>query len=113
VALPDDAPACARWEAAQDLSCRTCGACCREAYHSVEVAPTEAVNRRHPALVERRETYRRLRRQGERCAALAGTGTPAAPFECTIYPDRPRACREFERGGTHCLEARRRVGLSL
>lgn len=112
-ALPDDAPPCARWEAAEELECRSCGACCREAYHSVEVSAAEAVNRKHPELVLLRDTHRKLRRTGERCAALVGGETATDAFSCSIYPDRPRSCREFERGGAHCLDARRRVGLSL
>ena len=111
--LRADAPACMRWEAAHALDCAQCGACCREAYQSVEVDPGEAINRRHPELVQVLATYRRLRRDGERCAALAGGRSPAEPFVCGIYRERPRSCREFARGGPHCLDAPRRVGLSL
>jgi Fe-S-cluster containining protein len=64
-----------------------------------------------------------LLRAGDRCAALEDGPPPdhdgnAAPiagaraYHCRIYEDRPRTCREFERGGRHCLTARRRVGLS-
>ena len=113
VRLSESAPACVRWEAAEQVDCRTCGACCREAYQSVEITPSEIVNRRHPELVEVRETHRRLTRAGERCAALNGGETPAAAYSCAIYASRPRSCREFERAGEHCLDARRRVGLSL
>jgi len=34
-------------------------------------------------------------------------------YQCTIYDDRPRTCRDFTLGSNHCLTARRRVGLSL
>lgn len=111
--LPDKVPACTRYEPAAELDCRTCGACCREAYNSVEISAREPVNQRHPALVLIRETHRKLRREGHRCAALAGGHTPAEPYACTIYEDRPRTCREFTLGGGNCLDARRRVGLSL
>lgn len=113
VRLPDDAPACARYEPAEDLDCRTCGACCREAYHSVEISAREPLNKIHPELVVISDSRRKLRREGERCAALAGGRTPIEPYVCAIYPDRPRTCREFARGSAHCLDARRRVGLSL
>lgn len=113
VRLPDGAPACARYEPAAELDCRTCGACCREAYHSVEISAREPLNTLHPDLVVVRDTHRKLRREGDRCAALGGGRTPTEPYACAIYPDRPRTCREFARGGPHCLEARRRVGLSL
>jgi hypothetical protein len=35
--LLGDEPACYRWEARELLGCLSCGACCREAYDSVEV----------------------------------------------------------------------------
>jgi hypothetical protein len=113
VRLPNDAPACARWEPATELDCQACGACCREAYHSVEISAREAVNKLRPDLVIIDETHRKLRRDGERCAALLGGRDPSEAYACEIYDDRPRSCREFERGGAHCLDARRRVGLSL
>jgi hypothetical protein len=111
--LPADTSACARWEPATELDCRTCGACCREAYHSVEVAPGESVVRKHPELVIHHETHSKLRREGERCVALLGGVESDESFSCRIYPHRPRTCRDFTLGSAHCLDARRRVGLSL
>jgi len=116
-------PACARWEPPVD--CQACGACCREAYHVVSVAVRDPVVWKQPALIERHGHRFEMRREGSRCAALVdrrGRGggaiaTGPAPageplFACSIYEDRPRTCREFVRGGRHCLDARRRVGLS-
>ena len=111
-----DERACARWETA--LDCLTCGACCRDAYDSVTVAPRDLVRHRHPALVMERGSYRELARaqvsdeagEESRCAALAGPS--GGDWRCTIYEDRPRTCREFTAGSRHCLTARRRVGLS-
>ena len=111
--VPEDARACRRWEPAEELDCLTCGACCREAYHSVEISAREAVNKRHPGLVLIQDTHRKLRRDGERCAALAGGHTPTEGYACAIYEDRPRTCRDFTLGSENCLDARRRVGLSL
>jgi hypothetical protein len=111
--LPDGAPACARHEPAEELDCRTCGACCREAYHSVEISAREPLNKRHPNLVVVRDTHRKLRRDGERCAALSGGRMPTETYACAIYADRPRTCRDFTLGSENCLDARRRVGLSL
>jgi len=111
--VPDDAWACCRWEPAKELDCLTCGACCREAYHAVEVAGREPVNKRHPELVVVSGGHRKLRREGSRCAALSGGNTPTEAYTCSIYQDRPRTCRDFTLGGEHCLDARRRVGLSL
>jgi Fe-S-cluster containining protein len=67
-----------------------------------------------PQLIVRHGARFEIRREGPRCAALdvqtdAGAGTR---YACTIYDNRPRPCREFEAGGRHCLDARRRVGLS-
>lgn len=113
IRLAPDAPACARYEPATELDCQTCGACCREAYHSVEIARREPLIKRHPDLVVDGGTHLKLRREGERCAALQGGKTACEPYACAIYADRPKTCREFTLGGGHCLDARRRVGLSL
>jgi hypothetical protein len=107
-------PACERFEPA--LDCQTCGACCRAAYHSVEVTRRDPVVRAHPSLIVDRGTYLEIRRCGDRCAALHGGeiehGTTTR-YHCAIYNDRPRTCRDFTLGSAHCLTARRRVGLSL
>jgi hypothetical protein len=109
IAVAPDWPACARWEAA--LDCQECGACCRAAYDSVTVDADDPVVMLRPDLVVDRGTYLEVRRAGDRCAVLAGGDDE--PFTCVIYADRPRPCREFERGSENCLIARRRVGLSL
>ena len=104
-------PACERYEPA--LDCQDCGACCRAAYHSVEVGRRDPAVKAHPELVVDRGAYLEIRRDGDRCAALQG-GTPAARrYHCVIYDDRPRTCRDFTQGSDHCLTARRRVALSL
>ena len=107
-----EAPACARWEAPVD--CQSCGACCREAYHSVTVSVRDPVVWKEPELIMRHGHRFEIRREGERCAALAvSSDTPGTPrYACTIYENRPRPCREFAANGRHCLDARRRVGLS-
>lgn len=109
---------CERWEPL--LDCRECGACCRAAYDLVQVSPRDPVRKKHPSLVVVKGPFLEMQRQGDRCAALSGgsldpgaQGATPVPYSCTIYGDRPKSCREFERGGEHCLTARRRVGLSL
>ena len=113
VGLPECTPACSRFEPREELDCQTCGACCREAYHSVEVSSRDPVNRAHPELIVILDTHRKLRRDGDRCAALSGGHSPIEGYACQIYAERPRTCREFALGSAHCLDARRRVGLSL
>ena len=103
-------PGCERWEPA--LDCQTCGACCRAAYGAVEVGRTERFVKRHPELVVDRSSYVEIRRAGDRCAALIG-GDAGTKYECTVYADRPKTCRDFTLGSEHCLTARQRVGLTL
>jgi len=106
---------CERFEAA--LDCQTCGACCRAAYHSVEVSKRDPVVKKHPAYVVDRRTYLEIVRSGDRCGALTGgdygEDGHSTRYACVIYDDRPKTCRDFTLGSEHCLTARRRVGLSL
>jgi Putative zinc- or iron-chelating domain len=106
--------ACARWEPPVD--CQTCGACCREAYHSVTISVRDPVVWKEPDLIVRQGHRFEIRREGTRCAALQvdskiGSGPATPGYSCSIYDNRPRPCRDFAAGGRHCVEARRRVGL--
>ncbi|MBX3269233.1 MAG: YkgJ family cysteine cluster protein [Sandaracinaceae bacterium] len=94
------------------LDCRACGACCREGFDVVELAPDEPFLARHGALVDRVDGRLVLRRPGGRCPPLRGDGH-AEPYACAAYAERPRACRELAPGSEGCLAARRRIGLSL
>jgi hypothetical protein len=108
--VADDAPACTSFEPAAELDCQTCAACCTTAYHAVDLGAREPVRKRHPQLVSVDEAGRaQLLRPDGRCVALAGE----ARYACTVYDDRPRTCRDFTRGSANCLDARRRVGLTL
>lgn len=100
-------PACPAYTAAVD--CLTCGACCREAYHSVEVGPRDPFVRLHPDRVNPKDGRLEVTRKGERCACLAGG---PGDYHCVVYADRPRTCRDFPAGGQSCVDARRRVGLT-
>jgi hypothetical protein len=102
--------ACERWEPMP--ACETCGACCREAFHVLYLSAREPFVKKHPELVVLREGQRELQRPGGRCPPLRGDGV-SEPYRCAVHDDRPKTCREFEQGGANCLEARRRVGLSV
>jgi len=65
-----------------------------------------------PQLIVRHGARFEIRREGSRCAALQMGAINAPSYTCAIYEHRPRPCREFAAGGRHCLDARRRVGLS-
>lgn len=100
---------CASFESPHD--CRACGACCREAFDAVEIAPKCRFTREHPDLVEITPMGRTgVRRAGPRCAAL--DGDLGAGFSCRVYADRPKPCRDVDAGGPACLFARMRVGLT-
>lgn len=101
-------PACPAFEG--PLDCLACGACCREAYHRVEVGPRDPFLRLHPdrVSVDPEDGRRVVTRAGSRCGCLAGDG----PYRCVVYADRPRTCREFTPASGNCLDARRRVGLT-
>ncbi|MFK7988158.1 MAG: YkgJ family cysteine cluster protein [Sandaracinaceae bacterium] len=104
-------PACARFEAA--IACEDCGACCRQAYGRLELDAADPFVKTHADLVTREDGRLALVRIDGRCPPLVGDGSPTAPYRCRLHDTRPQTCREFERGGAHCLEARRRVGRSL
>lgn len=103
-------PACIHEEPPlDDADCRTCGACCREGFHLVAVEPGEPVLTRHPELVVLDQHGAHIPRPGGTCVALS---CQAGAFACRVYDDRPQACADFEIAGAHCLDARRRVGLT-
>jgi hypothetical protein len=129
-------PPCERFEAAID--CLSCGACCREAYHSVEVKKRDSFRTFHPDVVVDRGNYHEVQRvptfavnpprdgqpAATRCISLAGgalvqlrVGDRSQPsftsYACTTYDARPKTCRDFTLGSDNCLQARQRVGMSL
>ncbi len=110
-------PACPAFTAT--LDCLTCGACCREAYHAVEVGARDPFARLHPEFIEvsadsgRRVVPRIPTATGTRCACLVDPSATPPDYRCVAYADRPRTCRDFEQGSVNCVEARRRVGLTV
>ena len=102
---------CERFES--QIDCQNCGACCGKAYHSVTVSKEEQSITKHPELFVKRSDYVELKRKNGACIALTGTIDKKSSQACSIYDDRPSCCKEFTQGNSNCLEARRRVGLSL
>lgn len=72
---------CARWE--PQVDCQTCGACCREAYHSVTVSVRDPMVWKQPHLVARNGHRFEVLRSGDRCAALKLQENPAAQIAAT------------------------------
>jgi Fe-S-cluster containining protein len=103
--------------------CQTCGACC------VHLGPYDG----NAYVYLDRDEASRMRRLGLRviAAPLGSRCLAAAPHEgawgypacvafegavgercaCTIHPERPSICRDFEVGSDLCREARERAGL--
>lgn len=135
--IREDTLACVRFE--RPFDCLSCGACCREAYDTVEVSPRDPAAKLHLELLVQRKGGLDMKRAGPRCVCLrggvdlappaptisGGTAAPdegakvaplvmpgGAPFTCEIYETRPRTCRDFTIYSEHCLSARRTVGLS-
>lgn len=102
-----DWPACPAYTAT--LDCAACAACCREAYHVLEVSRRDPFARRHGHLLTMQDARLTLPRPGGNCPCLKGK---AGAWSCALYEERPRTCRDFAVGGPNCLEARRRVGLT-
>lgn len=90
------------------LTCDDCGACCREAFHVVEVSARDPFRRARPDLLEHEDGRLVLKRNDRGwCPCLV---QDADGFRCTEYDQRPRTCRDFTLGSANCCEARRRVG---
>ena len=92
-----------------ELNCLDCGACCREAYDTVEVSRRDPFRKKHPETLIELDGRLNIRRSGPNCINL---GCGDQRWACQVYTDRPKTCRDFERGGINCVDARRRLGLT-
>ena len=81
-------------------SCKGCGACCKS-YPYIDVDWGDAVPRRLTALA-REYGCLHMKRVKWACIAL-----DRRRRTCTIYPVRPRVCRQVKRGGPLCIHALR------
>jgi Fe-S-cluster containining protein len=89
--------------------CQSCGACCSHkwSWPILKKDRSDAVNIPSDLV---REDYPLMKTTGNRCTALIGSvGCYTA---CSIYHDRPLACRRFEAGSDLCKEARNAAGLN-
>jgi len=91
--------------------CLACGRCCHHPPYSVRL---DALDERrmgqrtldiYTEVLARAPFSRCLQNDGERCAALS-LSVPGL-YTCSIYEERPGACRSVEPGSAECLEARR------
>jgi Fe-S-cluster containining protein len=99
--------------AEDEFDCGTCGACCREAFHVVELEPDDPFITIHPALIAHEEGRINIPRPDGLCVALERVSSDTGIiWSCRVYCDRPISCREFELGSANCVEARARVGIN-
>ncbi|MFO0682832.1 MAG: YkgJ family cysteine cluster protein [Sandaracinus sp.] len=101
-------PACERWEP-EALDCFACGACCREAFHTVLLTRNDVLRKTRPDLVTMIDGRPEMPRPEGNCPALE---RGALGYACTVYDQRPRSCRDFAVAGDACLLARQRVGMT-
>ena len=98
--------------ASGEFDCSTCGACCREAFHVVELEPDDPFVKLYPDLIAHEDGRINLPRPGGLCVALELLDSDSGQtWNCRLYNDRPISCREFELGSANCVEARARVGI--
>lgn len=90
-----------------EVDCRRCGACCAYSaeWPRFTLESDAALARIPDHLVD--ASGARMRCDGDRCAALAGTVGVAT--SCTVYDDRPEVCRACVPGDDACLIARARL----
>lgn len=83
--------------------CQSCGACCsyKWSWPILKKDRSDALN--IPKEMQR-DDYPLLKTKDGRCVAL--TGEVGKCVGCSIYENRPSACRKFEVGSELCKEAR-------
>lgn len=87
--------------------CEGCGACCAYSWEW----PTLIGDRDGEGIPAHLIEDGRMRCDGDRCAALAGTIGEAV--HCRVYEDRPLVCREFTAGSDACHAVRAHFGLDF
>ena len=79
--------------------CLNCGACCASDDPKWVEVTEEDAKLINPKMLQDGdiEKYAMKMRSGNRCIALNSNN------HCSIYSNRPKACRDFERGNLMCL----------
>lgn len=92
-----------------EYDCRKCGACCsfKWSWPVLRRDRSDAVGIPSGMLLPNLLLLRSCR---GRCVALHGTVGLAVA--CSIYENRPQACKRFVPGGMLCLEAREKFQLN-
>ena len=85
--------------------CESCGACCSFSWEWPTLIGDHDGDGIPAYLIE----DGRMRCDGDRCAALAGTIGDSV--HCRVYTDRPLVCREFAAGSEACHAVRAHFGL--
>ena len=85
--------------------CESCGACCAYSWEWPTLVGFRDGDGIPPYFLE----DGRMRCDGNRCSALAGT--LGEEVFCKVYENRPLVCREFAAGSESCHAVRRHFGL--
>jgi Fe-S-cluster containining protein len=110
MALPDG-------DAARELDCLTCGACCRTGHDGRILVPAEdlvrwrRIGREDLALLVQPGHFGEVGFATTDDGACVHLGTDESANGCRIYEVRGTTCREFEKGSWQCLEFRRDQGV--
>ena len=90
--------------------CQSCGACCshRWSWPILKKDRSDAINI-PPNMV--RDDYPLMKTTNGKCIALEGQ--VGCKVSCTIYENRPNACKSFKAGSDLCKEARSKAGLEV
>ncbi len=98
-------------------NCETCGLCC-SMFPSVQLTSQDILSSANyweitvnTNIGEEIVVDKLLRRSGENGSCVSLSGTVGEKVGCTIYENRPSACRKFEAGSDRCHALRRLSGL--
>ena len=91
------------------LNCQECGACCEGSDKGwVPLFENDIDKIDKDMMMKGDEFYRKyMKMKNGACVALRKEGKECV---CTIYKNRPQACKDFKPGSEQCLEARSEAG---